>query len=77
MTKRAYRLLPLDEEGNPREGSQYVLVREKPVQVGDQIDGRWEVVELRAETGGLMGARDADGTELPLAGTAVCKDLRP
>jgi hypothetical protein len=33
----------------------------------------WEVVEVRSETGPLLGARDRFGNKVPLAGTLICR----
>jgi hypothetical protein len=36
---------------------------------------RWEVVEFRDTSRGLLGATDKDGTPIPLGGTLVCRDI--
>ena len=75
--KRAYRLLPLTADGRPNEHAQYTYVAEEEVQPGDRVGDRWEVVEVRSGTGGLIAARDASGTNLPVAGTLVCRHVTP
>lgn len=65
--KRAYRFLPLADDGRARESSQYTLTT-------------WEVVELRpgksVGRSTLLASRDASGGDPPLAGTLVCRGVR-
>lgn len=83
MARVAYRFLPCDEEGIPREHSQYTLVADAAeiFSTGSVIDSgvlgvaKWQVVEVREEAGPLRGARDSDGSDLVLGGTLVCRAL--
>ena len=83
MVKVAYRFLPCDEEGRPREHSQYTFVADASeiFSTGTVIDSgvlgveRWQVVEVRREAGPLRGARDSDGSDLVIGGTLVCQAL--
>ncbi len=78
---RAYRFLPCDEDGNPRENSRYTTVTTERLDIGSTIEvalfgyTKWEVVELRAETGSLAGAWDKDGNEVTFAGTVICRGV--
>jgi hypothetical protein len=71
--------VPCDEEGQPRENSQYTTITSERLDVGSRVDATlfgyttWEVVEVRRETGPLLGARDRFGKEVPLAGTLICR----
>jgi hypothetical protein len=77
--KLAYRFVPLDEGGQPGEGSRYTLVSADNLQVGDRIEqtlfghDTWEVVEPLTVAGPLASARDASGADIPLAGTVICR----
>jgi hypothetical protein len=83
MGKAAYRFLPCDDEGRPREQSQVTSIHDtsEALAVGSVIEvdilgyKTWEVVEVRQNPGGLMSAADADGV-IPLGGTLVCRGIR-
>jgi hypothetical protein len=78
---RAYRFVPCDDNGHPRENSQYTTITHEPLGVGSRIDATlfgytvWEVVEVTTETKPLLEARDRDGNDLPLAGTVICRGV--
>jgi hypothetical protein len=84
MGKVAYRFLPCDDAGRPRENSQYGVVTEarETLGVGSVIEAdlfgyhEWKVIELRDESNSLFAATDADGTPIPLGGTLVCRGVR-
>lgn len=75
----AYRFVPLDENGAPTEGARYTLIRDRALAVGELLKVEleqascWEIVEIRSGAGPMLGAFAADGTEIPLAGTVICK----
>jgi hypothetical protein len=77
----AYRFVPCDDEGQPRENSRYTTITTERLDVGSKIDAQllgystWEVVELRAETRPLLGARDKLGNDVPLAGSLICRGV--
>ena len=77
----AYRFVPLDENGAPTEGARYTLIRDRELAVGELLKVEleqapyWEIVEIRAGAGPMLGAFAADGTEIPLAGTVICKPV--
>jgi hypothetical protein len=79
MKEVAYRFLPCDEAGLPRENSELTIITTERLCVGSRIDAAllgyttWEVVEARSETGPLLGAHDKFGNELSLAGTLICR----
>jgi hypothetical protein len=83
MPKVAFRFLPCDGDGRPREQSQFTSIHDmsEGVVVGSLIEAdllgyrRWEVVEVREETGGLMSATGADGDPIPLGGTLLCRGV--
>jgi hypothetical protein len=81
MEKRAYRFVPCDETGTPRQNSQYTTITTEDLVVGSRIEGTflgyttWEVVELRTSTGPVLGARDKFGDDIPLAGTIICRGV--
>jgi hypothetical protein len=78
MGELAYRFLPLDEEEQPRESSQYTITSAQRIDVGSRVEAAllgyttWEVVEVRSEAGPLLDVRDRFGAEMPFAGTLVC-----
>jgi hypothetical protein len=84
MGKVAYRFVPCDENGRPRENSQYTSIRdvEERIQAGSTITANllgfseWEVVELRGPSGPLEGATDEQGAPIPVGGTLVCRGVR-
>jgi hypothetical protein len=84
MGKLAYRFLPCDDEGRPRENSQYTTVAGdgEMLGIGSVVEAaifgyeEWEVVEVRQDRGHLVSAFDADGTPLPFGGTLVCRGVR-
>jgi hypothetical protein len=84
MGKVAYRFLPCDDAGRPRENSQYTIVRDglEPLGVGSVIEAdlfgyhEWKAIELRDESNSLLAAADADGTPIPLGGTLVCRGVK-
>ena len=83
MVKVAYRFLPCDQDGRKRENSQYTYVADAAeiFSPGSVIVSgvlgveKWQVVEVREETGPLRSARDRDGSDLVLGGTLVCQPL--
>lgn len=85
MPEVAYRFVPYDEGEGPRENSMYTSIRDasEKIEVGSEIETiptflghrRWQVVEVRPGTGGMLGAKDADGTPIPLGGTLVCRAI--
>jgi len=80
--ERAYRFVPIGEDGIPREPSNYTLTTDELLDVGSPVEAsllgfeRWMVVEMRSEPRPLLAAQDASGRDLPLAGTVVCKGTR-
>jgi hypothetical protein len=84
MGKVAYRFLPCDGEGRLREQSQLTSIHDtgETLTVGSVIEAdilgyqRWEVVEVREDSGGVMSATGADGGSIPLGGTLVCRGVR-
>jgi hypothetical protein len=84
MAKIAYRFVPCDEAGQPREDSQLTSIRDgsERIEVGSLIAAdllgfvEWEVVEVRAASGARGSAAEADGTQIPLGGTIVCRGVR-
>jgi len=84
MGKLAYRFLPCDDEGRPRENSRYTTVTGdgEVLEVGSVLEAaifgykEWEVVEVRQHRGPFVSAFDADGTPLPFGGTLVCRGVR-
>ena len=83
MGKVAYRFLPCDQDGHPRETSRYTTIAEdgEELGLGSVIEAEilgyrtWEVVDVRETPGSLLAATDAVGTEMPLGGTLVCRGL--
>jgi hypothetical protein len=81
MPRVAFRFVPCDEQGHPRKESQFTSIHEKaePLAVGSVIEAdfvgydRWEVVEVREDSEGLIGATDRNGDPIPLGGTLVCR----
>ena len=79
----AFRFLPCDDEGHPREQSQFTSIHDAAelVAIGSVIEAdllgyhRWEVAEVREDSGGLTSATDADGDPIPLGGTLVCRGV--
>jgi hypothetical protein len=77
----AYRFVPLDENGTPTEGARYTLIRDRAPVVGELLKVEleqasfWEIVEMRSSAGPMLGAFAADGAEIPLAGTVICKPV--
>jgi len=84
MAKVAFRFLPCDDEGRLREQSQLTSIHGtgEILAVGSVIEAdllgyqRWEVVEVRADSGGLTSATGADGDSIRLGGTLVCRGVR-
>jgi hypothetical protein len=84
MPKVAYRFLPCDDDGSPRENSNFVSTHDEDeaIGVGSVIEAellgyeRWEVVEVRSGSGPLISATGADGEPLPMKGTLVCRGVR-
>jgi hypothetical protein len=84
MPKVAYRFVPCDEGGLPRESSQLTSIRDaaERIEVGAVIAAallgfsEWEVVEVRSSPGPLRSANDANGTPIPPGGTLVCRGVR-
>jgi hypothetical protein len=84
MAKVAFRFFPCDDEGRPREQSQLTSIHDaaEAVGVGSVIEAdlfgydRWEVVEVREDSGGLMSATGADGASIPFGGTLICRGVR-
>jgi hypothetical protein len=85
MAKVAYRFLPCDDDGRPRENSQYTTIADsgEALGVGSVLkaeifgNAEWEVVEVRQDRGSFVSASDADGTQLPFGGTLVCRGVMP
>jgi len=83
MEKVAYRFLPCDDAGEPRESSQYTFVSDSAEEprVGSVVKvpvfgyHEWEVVEIRRGRGPLFNVTDADGKLLFFGGTLVCRGL--
>jgi hypothetical protein len=83
MGKVAYRFLPYDDEGEPRESSQYTFISDSAEELGVGSVVRvpvfgyheWEVVEIRRGRGPLSTAKDTDGTLLNFGGTLICRGL--
>ena len=80
----AYRFVPCDEEERPREDSRYTTIAAERLGVGSRVEAAllgydtWEVIEVRDETGPLVGAKDGFGNDIALAGTVVCRgESRP
>jgi hypothetical protein len=81
MPRVAFRFVPCDEHGHPHKESQFTSIHEKaePLAVGSVIEAdflgydRWEVVEVREDSEGLIGATDRNGDPIPLGGTLVCR----
>jgi hypothetical protein len=77
----AYRFVPCDADGHPRENSQYTTISTERLGVGSRIDAdllgyqTWEVVEVRKATSPLLGAQDRGGKDIPLAGTVICRGV--
>ncbi|MHB8470180.1 MAG: hypothetical protein ACYDCH_10555 [Gaiellaceae bacterium] len=79
----AYRFVPLDDDGAPRETTQYALIWDTPLVVGSRFseaglvdaDAGWEVVEVRSSAADLVAVRDALGRDVPVAGTLICRRL--
>ena len=73
--------MPCDEDGQPRENSQYTFIASEHLDVGSRLDaalvGRtaWEVVEVHSANRPLLGARDRFGDDLPFAGTLICRPV--
>ena len=84
MAKVAYRFLPCDDEGRPRENSQYTTISDdgEALGVGSVLEAdissyaEWEVVEVRQDRGSFVSASDADGPPLGFGGTLVCRGVR-
>jgi hypothetical protein len=78
----AYHFVPCDEDGQPRENSQYTTITSERLGVGSRLEEAlfgyttWEVVEVRSGTRPLLGARDRSGNNVPLAGTLICRAVR-
>jgi len=83
VARVAYRFVPCAEDGRPRNGSQYTSIRDtsENIRVGSVLEAsllgytRWEVIEMRADSGGLLDATGADGMDIPLGGTLVCRGV--
>lgn len=81
MQEVVYRFIPCDDEGRPRENSQLTIVTVQDLGVGSTIDqemlgySSWEVLELLPESRPLLGAGDGLGSDIPLAGTLVCRGI--
>lgn len=83
MGKVAYRFLPCDHEGRSREQSQFTSIRDatETLGVGSVIEAdllgyrRWEVVEVREASEGLMSMTGSDGSPIPVKGTLVCRGV--
>ena len=80
----AYRFVACDDEGGPRASSQYTTIAAERLGVGSRVEAAllgydtWVVIEVRDETGPLVGAKDRCGNDIALAGTVVCRgESRP
>jgi hypothetical protein len=79
MAKVAYRFVPCDDTGRPRENSQFTTIRDasEKIESGAIISAdllgfqEWEVVEVRESAGPLGSVSEADGTAIPLGGSIV------
>ena len=84
MAKVAFRFLPCDDEGRPREQSRLTSIHDtaEAVGVGSVIEAdllgydRWEVVEVRDDSGGLTSATGPGSASIPLGGTLICRGVR-
>jgi hypothetical protein len=84
MPKVAYRFLPCGDDGSPRENSQLTLLRDESetIGVGSVIETdllgykKWQVIEVRTDSGPLISSTHADGKPLPVGGTLVCRGVR-
>lgn len=84
MPTVAYRFLPYDDDGSPRENSNLTLIcdEDENIGLGSVVDAdllgyeKWEVIEMCIGSGPLISARDADGDAIPLEGTLVCRGIR-
>ena len=84
MPKLAYRFLPCDDDGQPRENTAYTTIpdAEEELGVGSVLTAEifgyheWEVIEVREDPGSLISATEADGTPLAIGGTLVCRGVR-
>ncbi len=84
MAKVAYRFVPCDDTGRPRENSQFTTIRDasEKIESGAIISAdllgfqEWEVVEVRESAGPLGSVSEADGTAIPLGGSIVCRGVR-
>jgi hypothetical protein len=82
MGRLAYHFIPCDEHGRPRENSQITTIREEgTVGLGSVLEieilgfRRWEVIEVLESSARRYGATAADGTEIPLGPSLVCRGL--
>jgi hypothetical protein len=79
MAKVAYRFVPCDDTGRPRENSQFTTIRDasEKIESGAIISAdllgfqEWEVVEVRESACPLGSVSEADGTAIPLGGSIV------
>jgi len=75
----AYRFVPCDGDGHPRENSRYTTITSERLGTGSRLAAplfgytTWEVVEVRVATQPPLGARDRLGNDLRLAGTLICR----
>jgi hypothetical protein len=75
----AYRFVPCDEAGRPRE--QYTTITSEHLSVGTRIDAAlfgyktWGVVQMLNDHRPLLDARDKFANDLPLAGTLICRAI--
>lgn len=59
--------------------SQYRITVEAELRPGDSVNlnilghRTWDVIDVQPGAEGLISARDAEGRELPIAGTVICR----
>ena len=81
MTERAYRFVPCDADGKPRENSELALLTDERLEVGSVVEleldsfSTWEVVELWPERGPLVSVTSPAGDDLSVEGTIVCRGV--
>lgn len=82
MQEIAYRFVPDGSDGRYRETSRYVIVCPAALEVRSEVTlalhghSVWEVVRIESAPGLLVGATNADGDDIPLGGTAICRPIR-
>jgi hypothetical protein len=89
VTKVAYALVPLDPDGNPVDGAQYVHIADAVVAVGTHVQlpafgfDQWEVVRVvpsgidTKPQSRIVNVRDEAGQDLPVMGTLIIRGVPP